>query len=62
MPTDEHGAPLECYYDEYGSHYLTYAEMQKAKDEERRISAGEYNPGVGLTDEEIANLRRTSLI
>lgn len=60
MPRDVYGFPLVSYHDEYGSHALTYPEMEKSKAEERRIAAGEYNPGVGLTDEEIANLRRTS--
>lgn len=59
MPTDEHGAPLECYYDEYGSHYLTYEEKEKAREEERRIAAGggkgAYD-GPKLTDDEIKDL------
>lgn len=40
MPTDDKGYPVNSYEDEYGDGHLTYAEMQKAKEEERRISAG----------------------
>ena len=39
MPMDK-GYPSISFYDEYGDHYLTYAEKEKAREEERRISAG----------------------
>lgn len=40
MPTDDKGYPVNSYEDEYGDGHLTYAEKQKAREEERRISAG----------------------
>lgn len=55
MPRDEHRAPLISYTDEYGTYIMTYAEKQKAREEERRISAGG-QPDDGLTDEEIKDL------
>lgn len=39
MPMDK-GYPSISFYDEYGAHYLTYAEKQKAREEEERIWAG----------------------
>ena len=54
MPTDEHGAPLISYYDEWGSHYLTYEEMQKYMKETERIDQG---GDVDLSDLDWANMR-----
>ena len=55
MPTDDKGYPLISYYRETGAYIMTYAEKQKAREEERRISAGG-QPDDGLTDEEIKDL------
>lgn len=40
MPYDDKGYPVNSYYREDGTYILTYAEKQKAREEERRISAG----------------------
>jgi len=40
MPKDDKGYCLISYIDEYGGGHLTYEDMQKYKEIERRISAG----------------------
>lgn len=40
MPYDDKGYPIISYEDERGTGHLTYEEKEKAREEERRISAG----------------------
>ena len=49
MPYDDKGYPILSYTTETGQPELSYAEKQKAREAERRISAGEYNPRIDIT-------------
>ena len=57
VPLDSTGAPVVSFWTEYGSHRLTRAEKEAAREEERRISAGGDPDTSGIDWDALSHLR-----